>query len=153
MLANTPLSVLKKQRQYYSGKKKKHAHKSQVVIERKTGKIICTKVGKGRRHDFHLFKNSKVHVSEDVKMLADSGYQGLKKIHANSELPKRNSKKYPLTKQEKKQNHQISSQRVLVENVIRKIKIFRIMAEKYRNRRKRFGLRLNLITGIINYEL
>ena len=27
------------------------------------------------------------------------------------------------------------------------------MAEKYRNRRKRFGLRLNLITGILNYEL
>ena len=90
---------------------------------------------------------------EDVKMLADSGYQGLKKIHANSELPKRNSKKNPLTKQEKKQNHQISSERVLIENVIRKIKIFRMMAEKYRNRRKRFGLRLNLITGILNYEL
>jgi hypothetical protein len=27
------------------------------------------------------------------------------------------------------------------------------MAEKYRNRRKRFTLRLNLIAGIINYEL
>ena len=89
----------------------------------------------------------------DIKMLADSGYQGLKKIHTNSELPKRNSKKNPLTKQERKQNHQISSERVLVENVIRKIKIFRIMAEKYRNRRKRFGLRLNLVTGILNYEL
>jgi len=94
-----------------------------------------------------------VYLKEDVKVLADSGYQGLKKLHANSELPKRNSKKHPLTKQEKKQNHQISSKRVLVENVIRKIKIFRIMAEKYRNRRRRFALRLNLITGIINYEL
>ncbi|MCX8490522.1 MAG: IS5/IS1182 family transposase, partial [Cyclobacteriaceae bacterium] len=77
-------------------------------MEKKTGKIICTKVGEGRRHDFHLFKSSKVHMREDVKMLADSGYQGLKKIHTNSELPKRNSKKYPLTKQEKKENHQIS---------------------------------------------
>ncbi len=94
-----------------------------------------------------------MYLKEDVKVLADSGYQGLKKLHANSELPKRNSKKHPLTKQEKKQNHQISSKRVLVENVIRKIKIFRIMAEKYRNRRRRFALRLNLITGIINYEL
>jgi len=92
-------------------------------------------------------------MKEDVKMLADSGYQGLKKLHANTELPKRNSKKHPLTKQEKKQNHQISSERVFVENIIRKIKIFRIMAEKYRNRRRRFALRLNLITGILNYEL
>ena len=92
-------------------------------------------------------------MKEGVTMLADSGYQGLKKLHLNSELPKRNSKKHALTKQEKKQNHKISSEPVLVENIIRRIKIFRIMAEKYRNRRKRFGLRLNLITGILNYEL
>ena len=65
-------------------------------------------------------------MKEDVKILADSGYQGLKKLHANSELPKRNSKKHPLTKQEKEQNHKISSERVLVENIIRRIKIFRI---------------------------
>ncbi|CAN5405159.1 hypothetical protein BH11BAC7_BH11BAC7_11380 [soil metagenome] len=94
-----------------------------------------------------------MHTKETIKILADSGYQGLKKIHAKSELPKRNSKKNPLTKEDKKQNHEISSERVLVENVIRKVKIFRIMAEKYRNRRRRFKLRLNLISAIINYEL
>jgi hypothetical protein len=46
----------------------------------------------------------------------------------------------------------LSSSRVVVENVLRTLKIFRILAEKYRNRRRRFGLRLNLIAGIINYE-
>ena len=92
-------------------------------------------------------------MKETVKIIADSGYQGLKKIHENSELPKRNTKKNPLTKEEKKINRQISSDRVLVENVIRKVKIFRIMAEKYRNRRKHFTLRLTLISAIINYEL
>ncbi len=122
------------------------------MVDKKTGTIICTKVGKGRRHDFHLFKKSNIHIKESIKVLADSGYQGIKKIHTNSELPKRNTKKNPLTIEEKKINHQISSQRVLVENVIRKVKIFRIMAEKYRNRRKRFTLRLMLITAIINYE-
>lgn len=124
-----------------------------MLVDKKTGAIICIKVGKGRRHDFHLFKTSKVRVKGTVKILADSGYQGIKKIHANSELPKRNTKKNPLTLEEKKINHQISSERVLVENVIRKVKIFRIMAEKYRNRRKRFTLRLMLISAIINYEL
>src|SRR5256885_3840852 len=58
---------------------------------------------------------------------------GIKKFHQNSALPKKNSKKKPLTKQEKKENHAISSERVLVENVIRKVKIFRVMAEKYRS--------------------
>jgi hypothetical protein len=123
------------------------------VIEKRTGKIICTAVEKGRRHDFHLFKSSKVRIKEDIKLFADSGFQGIVKLHTNSLLPKKNSKKNPLTKAEKKINHEISSERVLVENVIRKIKIFRIMAEKYRNRRRRFTLRLNLIAAIINYQL
>jgi transposase len=123
------------------------------VIDEKAEKIICTTVGKGRRHDFYLFKNSKVSVKETVKILADSGYQGLKKLHAHSELPKKKTKKNPLTKEDKRKNHEISSKRVLVENMIRKVKVFKIMSEKYRNRRKRFTLRLNLICGIINYEL
>ena len=124
-----------------------------MVIDKETGKIICIDVGQGKRHDFRLFKKSKVRINKDVKLLADSGYQGVKKIHENSELPKKNSKKKPLTKQEKKTNHQISSERVIVENIIRKVKIFRLMSEKYRNRRKRFTLRLSLITAIVNYEL
>ena len=123
------------------------------MIDKKTGKIICIDVGQGKRHDFRLFKTSKVRISKKVKLLADSGYQGVKKIHPNSELPKKNSKKNPLTKEEKRANHRISSERVIIENVIRKVKIFRIMAEKYRNRRKRFTLRLIMITAIINYEL
>jgi hypothetical protein len=40
-----------------------------------------------------------------------------------------------------------------VEHVIRRLKIFRIFSSRYRNRRKRFGLRLNLIAGLLNYEL
>ena len=124
-----------------------------MVVDRKTGAIICVAVGPGRRHDFRLFKKSKIRINKAIKLLADSGYQGIKKIHENSALPKKNSKKKPLTEQEKKTNHQISSERVKVENVIRKVKIFRVMSEKYRNRRKRFTLRLNLITAIINFEL
>ena len=43
--------------------------------------------------------------------------------------------------------------RRMVEHVIRGLKIFRILAERYRNRRKRFSLRFNLIAGLYNYEL
>ena len=86
-------------------------------------------------------------------MLANRGYQGLQKFHAECKLPKRSTKKKPLTKAEKKENHTINTQRVLVENTIRKIKIFKLMAEKYRNRRKRFTLRLNLITAFITLKL
>jgi len=68
-------------------------------------------------------------------------------------MPKKRSKKYPLTKEDKRYNKELSSQRVLNEHVIGKIKRFKIVCDRYRNRRKRFGLRFNLIAGVYNYEL
>ncbi|HEX7412887.1 MAG TPA: transposase family protein [Bacteroidia bacterium] len=56
------------------------------------------------------------------------------------EISKKRSKKNLLTKEEKQQNKSVSSKRVAIENIIRDVKIFRIVAEKYRNRRKKFGL-------------
>ena len=67
--------------------------------------------------------------------------------------PKKNSKKNALTKEDKKNNQKLASERVLNENVIGMIKRFKIVADKYRNRRKRFGLRFNLIAGIYNWEI
>jgi hypothetical protein len=124
-----------------------------VVVDKATGKIISTCIKKGRRHDFRIYKESKTHLLASVLMQVDSGYQGIKKLHTNSELPLKTTKKHPLTKGQKKENHILSSSRVLVENVIRRLKIFRIIGERYRNRRKRFGLRLNLIAALYNYQL
>ena len=59
----------------------------------------------------------------------------------------------PLTKEDKKKNHELASERVVNENVIGMIKRFKIISDKYRNRGKRFGLRFNLIAGIYNIEL
>ncbi|WP_275667756.1 transposase family protein, partial [Fastidiosibacter lacustris] len=86
-------------------------------------------------------------------VLTDTGYQGIQKIHANSQLPKKRTKKNSFTKEDKKSNRKLPSLRVLNENVIGMLKRFKIIADKYRNRRKRFGLRFNLITGIYNFEL
>lgn len=85
--------------------------------------------------------------------MTDTGFQGLQKIHANTVMPKKSSKKNPLTKDDKKKNKEISSERATNENVIYMIKRFKIVADRYRNRRKRFGLRFNLISGICNFEL
>lgn len=87
-------------------------------------------------------------------MIADTGYLGLQKLHSNTLLPIRRKRgQLKLTKEQKAYNKEVSKQRMLVENVIREVKIFKIVADKYRNRRKRFSLRFNLIAGIYNYEL
>jgi len=87
-----------------------------------------------------------------IKALLDSGYQGILKLHKNSVTPKKKPKGGKLADKEKADNKQLSSIRIIIENVIAKIKVFKITSNKYRNRRKRFGLRMALICGIINYE-
>jgi hypothetical protein len=137
----------------YSGKKKRHTQKTQIVADKSSRKILCTTFDKGRKHDFKLFKESKVHFKKESACLVDTGYQGICKIHPNSELPKKKTKKKPLSKEDKKENQRISSIRITIENIIRDVKIFRIIAEKYRNRRRRFAMRFNLIAAIYNLNL
>ncbi|KJV56592.1 DDE superendonuclease family protein [Orientia tsutsugamushi str. Kato PP] len=88
-----------------------------------------------------------------LKRLLIQDIKVYKKIHNNSELQKKKSKKNPLTKNDKKNNRRLAGERVVNENVIGMLKRFKIIADKYRNRRKRFGLRFNLISGIYNFEL
>jgi len=124
-----------------------------VVVDKKTRKVICTAFANGKRHDFRLYKESKTHILKEIQVDTDTGYQGIKKFHANSVLPKKRTKKKPLTAEEKALNREISSERVSNEHAIGFIKRFKIVSERYRNRRKRFGLRFNLIAGICNFEL
>ena len=67
-------------------------------MDRATGLIICAHVGTGRRHDLHLFKSSDVRLHKTMLALLDSGYQGMQKLHANTAMPQRRSKKNPLTR-------------------------------------------------------
>ena len=142
-----------KQKNYYSGKKKKHTLKTQILVNKKTKEILRTNFTNGKTHDFKLFKESNLKINVAIKILADTGYLGIDKLFKNSEIPQKNTKKKKLTKEQKKENKELSSKRVLVENVIGSLKRFRILSERYRNRRKRFGLRFNLIAGIYNFEL
>jgi hypothetical protein len=100
-----------------------------------------------------LFKESKVRWVHKIHGIADSGYTGIRKLQSTTLLPKKRSRGKALTKREKQMNRDISSERALNENVIGRLKRFKILSDKYRNRRKRFGLRFNLIAGIHNWEL
>jgi len=126
--------------------------KSQLIICEESEEIIATYFGKGKMHDMKLYEKSQVRLSKEIEIKADSGYQGLQKKHAKVLIPKKNSKLHKLTKEDKRVNRALSKKRIKVENVIRRLKIFRILAERYRHRRKRLGLRFNLLSGIYNFE-
>ena len=124
-----------------------------MIVNRQTHEIICTAHAEGKTHDFKLYESSIGYaVSDDIKIQGDSGYQGILKLHKNSETPKKKPRGSELTPDEKTDNLRISRERILIENINAKIKLFKIISNKYRNRRKRFGLRMSLICGIINFE-
>ena len=123
------------------------------MVNRSTEEIICVAEDCGKTHDFKLYKDTiGGRVLGSIKAQMDSGYQGIAGTHKNSETPKKKPKGGELTKEEKAENRRISRERILIENINAKIKVFKIMANKYRNRRKRHNLRTNLICGIINFE-
>lgn len=124
-----------------------------MIADLNTEEILATDFGNGSEHDFQLFKNSRCTISQQTCLLADAGYQGLAGLHPNSQTPAKKSKLHPLSQEQKASNRELSRKRILVENIIRRLKIFRMLSERYRNRRKRFGLRFNLIAAICNMEL
>jgi len=104
-------------------------------------------------HDFQLFKTTIRAIIFGILLLADSGYQGLLGLHKNSRIPYKRSKKRPLTLERKLFNRTLSKERIVIENVNARIKTFKILSERYRNRRKRHLLRMNLVCAILNREL
>lgn len=141
------------QKQYYSGKKKQHTLKCQVLADRESGEIICLNFGAGRQHDFSLFKVSGIQMHPDIESLQDSGYQGIQSYHAQSHIPFKKPKGGELTALEREYNQALSRERIGIEHINRRLKIFKILAGRYRNRRRRYNLRCNLIAAIYNYEL
>jgi hypothetical protein len=90
---------------------------------------------------------------QDTESLQDKGYQGIQKLHVNGRLPIKKPKGGVLSPADKAHNRELAVERIRIEHVNRRFKIFRILAERYRNRRRRYGLRCNLIAALYNFEL
>lgn len=141
----------KQQKPYYSGKKKRHTIKTQVTVTLKGRITAVSKPRPGSVHDFTIFKQSPP-LPPDTTAFVDSGYQGIDKLHSHAEFPYKARKTKLLDKEEKEYNRALSRIRVKVENILGQIKVFRILSERYRNKRRRYGLKFNIIAGIVNLK-
>ena len=140
----------KGQKAYYSGKKKCHTIKAQLVVCLSTLEILAVRCRQGHVHDFRLLKESKLRIHPDIKKCADAGYQGLDKLYQNSQTPRKNSKKSPLTKEDDLDNRELAKLRIFIEHVNRRCKIFRIAKEGYRGKHKNYGETWNVIAALVN---
>jgi hypothetical protein len=131
VVTETPIERPKKIKALLLGQEEAAHTENSACRGKSTRRILCLAHEKGRRHDFRLFKRSKVRLHPETKAVVDSGYQGLQRVHANTAMPKKRSKKKPLSASDRAQNRAISSDRVPCENVITMLKGFKIIADRY----------------------
>lgn len=106
----------------------------------------------GTVHDFQMYKDKDFQISKKIKILADSGFQGIKKEHENSVIPHKKIKLKPLTEEQKAENKKQASKRVVIEHINRDFKIFRICGNKYRGKHKNYEKNWQLIGAIVNLK-
>ena len=107
---------------------------------------------KGKTHDFRIFKENRMMLHKDTCIFADKAYKGIHKIHFMSLIPIKASKNHPLTDIEHAFNASLAKKRIFIEHINRYLKRFRILSSRYRNKRRRFALRVSLLCAIYNFR-
>ncbi len=124
-------SLQERQRRIYSGKKKRHTLKTQIISDQ-DGEVLCIDAGhRGSKADLKLYEEaSHVKELEGKPRLADKAYQS--KEHPEIRTPHKKPKGGELTLEQKEENKEIARQRIVVEHAIRRIKGWRIVRDQYR---------------------
>jgi hypothetical protein len=146
----------RKRKNYYSGKKRKHTVKTQLMVNKK-GEILykSNQHRKGRQHDYSVYKDEHPITPSQVENYYDLGYYGVENDFPDLKavLPVKKKRNIELTKTEKRYNKKHSRQRVIVEHTICRIKKFGIMGNKYRNRLRRYDGISDIVSGLVNYRI
>lgn len=146
------------QRAYYSGKKKRHTLKTQVVVVRrkkppgpgaeKPRRVRIAAVSPtfpGKVHDKKVYGATRVVGPPGVKGTGDTGYVG-----TALETPTKKPPGGQLTARQKAGNRRVSRRRIVAEHGIGKMKVWRIAAERYRNPVNRQTLIMKNVAGLHN---
>lgn len=144
-----------KQKEYYSGKKKRHTVKNNVITNFQTRKIeYLSKTYEGKKHDKKICDEEGHKFPAGSILLQDTGYQGYKPDNVLILQPKKKPRKKELTQEEKGVNKIISSVRIQVEHIIGSIKICRIVKDVFRNTKEEYDdLVMEIACGLHNLRV
>lgn len=138
-----------RQKRVYSGKKKRHTLKTQIITDQK-GKILDVSGGhRGPKSDVKIWNETELpdELKEKPK-LGDKAYQGDSK---QTQTPQKKPKGGELSEAEKEANRLISPERIYVEHSIRKVKGFRVVRDEYRLAQGIFPTIVSAVVGLIQF--
>ena len=139
-------SLPARQKRVYSGKKKRHTLKSQVVTDAK-GEILALDPGpRGPTADKCLYEQSPVEAHyPSAQKQGDLAYQGI----AGVSVPHKQPKGGHLTEEHRAENRRLAAVRVQVEHGSRRIKGWRIVRDDYRVALGLFPLIASTVVGLV----
>jgi hypothetical protein len=147
-------SDLKKQKLYYSGKKKQHAVKNVVVINASCKIRLLTPTSEGKKHDKKVADEAGYRLPAGSTLLQDTGFQGFTLEGVTILQPKKKPRGKELTVEEKDYNRLISKIRIRIEHAIGGVKRYRIVKDKIRNCAKNFRDQvMETCCGLHNFRL
>ena len=138
------------QKKFYSGKKKNHTLKNQLIVTPNGQEIVDVIVGKpGPTSDINIWREGQSNLAPAQKFKGDKGYIGEVQI----ETPQKKPRARELSQEEKQKNREKASERIFVEHVIRLLKIFRVAQERFRLRAKSYQRVIFLVCGLVRLRI
>lgn len=144
-----------RQRRLYSGKKKRHTVKSQVVVDEDTGRVVdVSDTAAGPTPDITLLKRSRVlgKLPRGVGAIGDSGYVGMGAIRRRvmTAVPRKKPRGMPRPPEDRRYNRAFSRRRVVVEHTIGKMRRYQAITQQDRQHRRDHARRVRAIAGLVN---
>jgi hypothetical protein len=142
------------QSDYYSGKKKKHTVKNNLIVGVKDRLIkYLGQTHAGKKHDKKIGDEEQPTYPEGSRLLKDTGFQGYEPPGVITYQPKKKPKGKELSEDDKEINSLISKVRIMVEHVIAGVKRLRIVKEVFRNTKENFDdLVMEIACGLHNFR-
>ena len=145
----------RRQRAYYSGKKKAHTLKSQVGVDEESGRVVDVSDSvPGPWADIKLLKKSRLlrRLPEGVGGIGDLAYVGIADLHPEGlgAAPRRKPRGQDRPPEDRKYNRAFSRRRIVVEHTIGRLRRFRSVAHVNRHRRKGHAARIRAVAGLVN---
>jgi hypothetical protein len=141
---------------FYSGKKKRHTVKTQLMTNNHGIIIYKSDHKNGRRHDYDIYKEHHPVTPKEVVNVFDLGYYGVEKDYPEqlSSLPNRKKRnQQELSQEEKEYNVVHSKRRIVIEHTICRLKKFRILSDVFRNRLRKYNKISDITSGLVNYRI
>ena len=148
----------RKRKPYHSGKQQDFTEKTQIATTRKGYVIHVSDSIGGRRHDYRLFKESKLPqvIPKDVPLYLDTGYQGVQTDYPDLrvEIPfKRKKGQGDLSHSQKIFNTKQRRIRIRVENAIAQLKKYQVLNQTYRHAREKYNAAFRFVVNILDFRM